>query len=276
MIATSIRRGFADVAHGQIHYRTVGDGTPLLLLHASPGSSKQMLGLIDSFAADARVIAPDTPGNGDSVPLSVEPEITDLAHAMLGFIDAIGVDRVRLYGSHTGAAIATELAILAPGRIERLVLDGVQLLSDEAREAVLIHYALPFPPDLDGAYLMRAFMFCRDQYLFYPWYDRTVRGQRVGGLPKPHDLHNWVVEVLKANESYHLNYRAAFRWKALDRVPLVTCPVLVITAENDPLADDSRQVVSALKDATFVNLPRFDAPDYSARRKAAMTDFLDL
>jgi pimeloyl-ACP methyl ester carboxylesterase len=64
--AIEIKRGFADVAHGQMHYRQAGVGVPLLTLHASPGSSRQLMPLIADLAAGAQVIAPDTPGNGDS------------------------------------------------------------------------------------------------------------------------------------------------------------------------------------------------------------------
>lgn len=273
----AIKRGFADVAHGQMHYRTAGEGAPLLVIHASPGSSRQQTGLIDDFAELARVIAPDTPGNGDSdaLPLAA-PAITDLAMAYLGFLDAMGLDRIRLYGSHTGAAIAAELAILAPERIERLVLDGVQVLTAAERAEIVERYAHPFTPDLEGGYLMRVFQFCRDQYLFYPWYNRTAAGQRTGGLPHPRDLHNWVVEVLKAGETYHLNYRAAFQWLAPERLLLARCPALVLAAANDPLIDETRDVAPALPNGRYIALPRFDAPDYRARRKAAIAEFLGL
>jgi pimeloyl-ACP methyl ester carboxylesterase len=272
-----IRRAFADLAHGQMHYRTTGSGAPLLLIHASPGSSKQLLALIGNLAGYARVIAPDTPGNGDSPPLPIEaPQIPDLARAYLELLDVLGLDRVQVYGSHTGAAIAAELAILAPQRVERLVLDGVQVLSDDERDEVMALYAHPFTPDLEGGYLMRVFQFCRDQYLFYPWYNRTRAGQRTGGLPKPQDLHNWVVEVLKAGESYHLNYRAAFQWRAPDRLPLIAQPTLVLAAENDPLVESTREVTSALPDGRYTGLPRFDALDFAERRTAAITEFLGL
>jgi len=270
-----IRRGFADLAHGQIHYRSAGTGAPLLALHASPGSSKQIVKLISDLAGGRRVIAPDTAGNGDSERLPLEaPLISDLAAVLPAFLDALGLDQVDLYGSHTGAAIATELAILVPGRIRRVVLDGVQVLTPEARADILRRYAHPFPADLDGAYLMRVFQFCRDQYVFYPWYDRTRQGQRSGGLPEPGDLHNWVVEVLKANETYHLNYRAAFQWEALQRLRLLTIPALVIAAENDPLAEETSQAASVLKDGRFVALPRSDAADFRARRLTAIEAFL--
>jgi pimeloyl-ACP methyl ester carboxylesterase len=270
-----ISRGFADVAHGQIHYRTAGAGPPLLALHGSPGSSKQLARLITDLAAARRVIAPDTAGNGDSEKLPVDsPAITDLAAVLPAFLDRLGLHEVDLYGSHTGAAIAAELAIQVPGRIRRVVLDGIQVLTPSARRDFLAHYASPFPADLDGAYLMRAFQFCRDQYVFFPWYDRTRRGQRSGGLPDARELHEWLVEVLKANETYHLNYRAAFLWEPADRLPLMTQPALVIAAENDPLAEETALAARMLPDARFVALPRGDAPDFRARRLSAIGAFL--
>ena len=90
-----------------MHYRHAGEGAPLLTLHASPGSSRQLVGFIGEFAKTHRVLAPDTPGNGDSVALfDREPTIVDLAGAVERFLDAVQVDKVDLYGSHTGAAIA--------------------------------------------------------------------------------------------------------------------------------------------------------------------------
>lgn len=269
-----IKRGFADLAHGQMHYRTTGSGAPVLLIHPSPGSSKQMLKLIDSLSGYGQIFSPDTPGNGDSpaLPLAA-PAITDLAAAYLRFLDAIKLHRVKLYGSHTGAGIAAELAILAPDRIESVVLDGVQILTPAALEDVMARYAFPFTPDLDGAYLLRTFLFCRDQYVFYPWYDRTIEGQRRGGLPAPAVLHDWVVEVLKASETYHLNYRAAFQWKTLDRLPLLSRPTLMIAAENDPLIADTEQAVAAIPQLEYQPLPRNDHADFQAIRGAAITKF---
>lgn len=275
MSETVIRRAFADVAHGQIHYRHAGSGAPLLLLHASPGSSRQLVSLIDDMADTARVIAPDTPGNGDSVPLPPDvPDVADLARAILDFLDSVGLERVNLFGSHTGAAIAGELAILAPERIERLVLDGISVLGPGELEDVLKHYANPFPPDLDGAYLIRAFNFLRDQYLFFPWYSRDRAGRRDGGLGRAEDLHAWFVELLKASQTYHLNYHAAFRWNARERIPLITRPTLVFAAENDPLLDATRAVAPLFADGRFTMLPRGDAADFRFVRAAAMREFL--
>ncbi len=275
MGGTAIKRGFVDVPHGQMHYRYAGDsGEALLVLHASPGSSRQQVKLIEDFAGKARVFAPDTPGNGDSDALSdQEPTIPELAAAVVAFLDAVGLEKVRIYGSHTGAAIAVELAILAPERVRALVLDGVSLMEGEELEEILATYAFPFEPDLDGAYLARLFQFCRDQYVFFPWYRRTRAGRRDGGLGSAADLHAWIVEVMKASTTYHLNYRAAFKWPANKRMGLISCPTLVTAAVNDPLHDSSVALEKLLADGAFAQLPRLDAAEFRSARHDAMVSF---
>jgi pimeloyl-ACP methyl ester carboxylesterase len=272
----TIRRAFIDLPHGQIHYRTAGQGRPLLLLHPSPGSSRQMVPLIYALAPGHRVIAADTPGNGDSPPLpNAAPAIADYAACLPALLDGLGLDSVDVYGSHTGASIAAELAIALPDRVGKIILDGVGVFAPDERDELLARYAHPFPPDLDGAYLMRAFHFCRDQYLFYPWYDRTRHGRRDGGLRPAGDLHAWLVEVLKAAETYHLAYRAAFAWDAAGRLPLVGCPALVMAAQDDPLFTATQGAAALMPSARFAALPRLDAPDFAAQRTALITDFLN-
>jgi pimeloyl-ACP methyl ester carboxylesterase len=64
-----IRRGFVEIAEGQVHYRTAGwdrPGVPLMMLHPSPGSARMLEPLMGVFGQERRVIATDTLGNGDS------------------------------------------------------------------------------------------------------------------------------------------------------------------------------------------------------------------
>jgi pimeloyl-ACP methyl ester carboxylesterase len=272
-----IRRGFGDTSFGQVHYRYAGSGAPLLLCHASPGSSKQLEPLIAQLARTRRVIAPDTPGNGDSSPLPMaSPIAVDFAGAILEFLDVIGIDCCDAYGSHTGTAILSEIAILAPDRLRRIVLDGMAVFTAAQREEYLRHYALPFNADLEGAYLLRAFMFCRDQYLFFPWYARDREHRRDRGLPPPDQLHEWVLEVLKANDSYHLAYRAAFSYAAAERARLIRHPVLALTAEDDPLRAGTQSAVSGMPDGRYLTLPPIGEPGHDTRLADAIVKFLEL
>jgi pimeloyl-ACP methyl ester carboxylesterase len=240
-----IRRAFADLKTRQVHYRHAGEGPPLLMLHASPGSSKQLEGKIEALARHRRVIAPDTPGHGDSGPLPLAaPRIGDYAGAVIEFLEAIGLDRCDVYGSHTGASIAMELSILSPARVGKVVLDGIGLHTEADRQTYLSSYARPMKPTLDGTHLLQAFMFCRDQYLFWPWFETAAANRREGGLPAPEVLHDWVVEVCKALTTYHLAYNAAFANRAEDRLPLMTQDVLFLAGANDPLLDGTRRAAA--------------------------------
>ena len=272
-----IRRAFADLANRQVHFRYGGSGSvPLVMLHASPGSSKQLEPLIAEMAQTRRVIAPDTAGNGDSTPLAVTaPDIIHYAEATLEFLDNQGLDQVDLYGSHTGASIATELAILAPSRIRTVILDGIGLFSPEERDEYLAHYAPPMAPDLTGSYLNWAFMFCRDQYQFWPWYKHNKENSRSAGLPQPAELHAWVLEVLKAIETYHLGYRAAFSYPKAERLPLVTRPMLAIVGENDPLLSNTALIADLIPGATFVITSKPDGAGGGLSTADAITRFLN-
>ncbi|MDZ5649464.1 alpha/beta hydrolase [Nitrospirillum sp. BR 11828] len=259
----TIKRRFIDTSFGQVHCRTVGEDGPVLVMHhASPGSAKQLETLMRLLAARYRVFAFDTPGNGDSSPLPLEaPTITDLAVGLIEAMRALCLRDIVVYGSHTGADVALEVAIAAPDLVRKVVVDGVAVFTPEQRDDYLVNYALPFAPDLDGAYLMRCFMFCRDQYLFFPWFKRDRAHRRDNGLGTPEALRDWVVEVLKAGETYFRAYRAAFVYEPLRRIGLVSQPILALSSVEDPLLETTRQAAAEV-DAPFRTLPGFRDPEF--------------
>lgn len=276
--AVSIRREFVDLDFGQVHVRRAGDGQgrALVMIHASPGSSRQLEPLMQLMATDRQVIAPDTLGFGDSAPHPASlPEIADYAAYLVRTLEAMEVNSFDLYGSHTGACVAAEVALAVPDRVKSLVLDGVGDFDPEFRERLLANYAEPFTPDQDGAYLIRAFQFCRDQALFWPWFDRTRHARRDGGLLPVERLHAWVVEVLKAATTYHLGYRAAFSWDAADRLKDVRVRTLMVAAADDPLFEDTQALALRSSGVVFANLPHSAAPDSAAVKAKTLRDFFE-
>ncbi len=275
---TAIRRGFVDLAHGQVHYRVGGRaGAPaLVMIHPSPGSSKQLEPLIQALVARGhRVLAPDTAGNGDSDALPMaQPGIPDLAAQALAALDALGLDRFALYGSHTGASIAMEIAIAHPGRVAGLVIDGMGLYSSGLQSEVLDRYAREIAPDAEATHLMKVWHFCRDQFLFWPYYNRTAEGRLPGGLPDDGALHDFSVEVLKALRTYHLSYRAAFRHPKRDRLPLLRVPVLVCASVSDMLHGYLPDVAALVPGARAADLPDWHAPGFEDAAADLIHDFL--
>lgn len=272
-----VRRAFCDFPDGQLHYRRAGTGIPLLLFHASPGSSRQTEPLIAALADNHAVIAPDTPGNGDSTPLELPghraPTITDYAARALELLDQLGLPSVRVYGSHTGAAIACELAALAPARVTSVVLDGAIEFDADERERFLRDYAPSFAPTLEGDHLVRAFQFCRDQHLFYPWFRRDAAHARGMGLPDAARLHDIVLDVLKAGTTYRHSYHAAFRYPFAERLALLRCPVLGLAGAGDPLRETTRALLAQAPRGRLVAVEHYGQPGHWAEVAAIIRTF---
>lgn len=270
----AIARRFVDLPWGQVHYREAGSGPVAYLCHGSPGSARALEPLMHALAPHMRVIAPDTPGNGDSVPLAApRPSIADLAGSHRACLDAIGIEPALVFGTHTGAAIAVELALAAGGPPSfALVLDGLGIFDADTSATYLRRYADPFEADLDGAWLARLFQFCRDQYIFFPWYARD-RDHLLGwSLPTADQLADSVVEVAKARNSYHHSYRAAFAYPALERIAQLDTPVLLMAATDDPLRAGTILAAERAPQGRFLALPTYADAAFLPTQSRAILD----
>jgi len=280
-----IRRGFVDVKQGQVHYRTAApaarrartDAPPVVLIHASPGSAKSLEPLLAAFARQGRRgIAPDTLGNGDSAGAMPEvPDIAFFARVHLAALDALGLGRFDLYGTHTGASIAAEIALIAPGRVRRLILDGVGIYTPELQAELLAKYAPAITPDLQGQYLAWAWHFVRDTYTFWPWYATDAAHRRPTGLPSGPGLHAKFVEVLKAITTYHHSYRAAFRYDKARRLRRLRVPTLAACARTDmlfPMLDAFAALIPGAEKAVIDGIGGAEATEATA---AIFARFLD-
>ena len=236
-----VERRFVDIDVGQVHLRIsraspAGDEPPLLLLHASPASSVMSVPLVLALGTGRRCYAPDTLGFGDScAPVQAQPTAADYAASMLALLEALELECLDLYGSHTGAHIAAELAILAPQQIRRVVLDGIALFAADDKADALAHYAPAVTPDIIGGQLNWAWHFVRDQAVYFPYFRRDKDHLRQMDMASPELLHVTATDVLKALWTYHLGYRSAFGHADRERLPLMTQPTLVMSDLSDPL-----------------------------------------
>lgn len=153
-----VRRGYFDGPHGQVHYRTGGEGgAPLLLLHQSPLSSRQFdPACARLIAAGRHVLAIDLPGFGQSDPLPAPRRLEDYAAAAAAALDAFGWPAADVVGHHTGAVVGAVLAATARARVGRLVLNGFPLLSPEERAFFRSFHFGPPEPKADGSHLLDA------------------------------------------------------------------------------------------------------------------------
>lgn len=267
-----LRRSFLDTSVGQLHVVRAdsdSDRSPLVLL---PQLSAMELTRLMERIGDRPVIAIDPPGCGASDPPQGEhPTVTDIATAVLLALNELGMERVDLYGSHQGARVATEVAVLEPMRVGHLVLDGAGYM-DEARSAELARdYAPPAAIDHHGSQLRWSWHFVRDAFLFWPHHEKSATNARTVGLPEAEILHERVVDVLKNARSIHKNMRAIFEYPTHDRLPKVQCPTL--------LSGPDGHCAPLLTQSTETGLDFYDAALSSDEEvlawASAITKFLD-
>ena len=226
----SVVRRYVSGPHGQLHLRESGvGGIPLVLLHQSPLSGAMFDAVMPLLAeAGFHAVALDTPGYGQSARPAQPVGIAGYAEAVGAVLDAMHWRKAHLLGHHTGASIAASFAARHPGRVERLILNGVALLSDEERAHFSGFRFAPLEPLPDGAHLVAA------------W------NQRVAATPGWTDLkamHRYVVEMLANPDDYHWGFAAAFAHDLRADLLAVGAPTLVLTNTGEDLYEASRRTV---------------------------------
>jgi len=97
-------------------------GRTLLFLHGAGSTAAVWRRQIAHFGASHSPVAFDSPGHGRSSGTEALPSVSAYADVALALLDRLGVARAVLVGSSMGGAVAVDLALRAPDRVEALVL----------------------------------------------------------------------------------------------------------------------------------------------------------
>ena len=112
---------FVGAGGRDFHLATTGDGPPLLLLHGFPQHWYCWRLVIPKLSEGHNVMAMDLRGFGWSDIAWEGFDKETMAGDVLGVIDALGLERVRVIGHDWGGWIAYLLALRNPERVERLM-----------------------------------------------------------------------------------------------------------------------------------------------------------
>ncbi|HEX3915430.1 MAG TPA: alpha/beta hydrolase [Steroidobacteraceae bacterium] len=208
-----------------IHYLERGRGEPLLLIHGLGCSGADWAFQVAALEHRFRIIVPDLPGSGHSLPPPGGYTIAGFASALWRLMDHLRITRTNIVGFSLGGAVALEMASLRPACVPRLGLinslatyrpHDVRKWLETYVSATLVRM-LGMPR---AAVLMAARLFPE------PW-QRAMRehaARVMGSVP--------------AN-SYLSTGLALAHWAILDRLDRLKSRVLLIAAENDftPLAE---------------------------------------
>jgi pimeloyl-ACP methyl ester carboxylesterase len=124
---TSVPVAVAHTSDGQVAYRQLGTGTPLLLIMGLGGSiDAWQPSFVDALATRYRVIVFNNAGVGrtSALPSALTP--TAMADQTSAFITALGLGRVDVLGWSLGGMVAQALAVQHPTQVDHLILAATQ------------------------------------------------------------------------------------------------------------------------------------------------------
>ena len=195
-----------------------GSGDVVLFLHGVQGLTVppgNWAPFMDVLSERFTVLVPSHPGFGKSERPDWYDSVVELSDHYTDFLDALGLDRVRVVGHSFGGWVAAEWAANAPTRIERLVLAsplGIWL------------------PDA-GAQTPNIFMYSPQEVVEFAYTD-----QRAGADVIPTDVDQ--------SEQWFADWSsfAMYSWlpylhnpKLIHRLYRIKVPTLVVSGDQDPI-----------------------------------------
>lgn len=230
---------WTNTSDGRIFFRTNARGPPapepVLLVHGLLVSGSYFIPAARRLARWTEVYLPDLPGYGRSAKPRKVLDVTELADALLRFMEACGIGRAHLVGNSFGCQVITAFAQRHPERAIRLVLQGPTVdpgARTLGRQFVRLMKNSRFERHSLGLISLRDYL--------------RAGARRVRG-----------------------SVRIAMRDRIEERLPCVRHPTLVLRGEYDPVAPQRwvEEVVRLLPDGRLMVVPgvghafNYSAPD---------------
>ena len=241
-MATLITRHYIDIAtrfgRRRVHYRKCGNGGPtVLMVHQSPRSSAEYEPLMREWARHFTCIAPDTPGFGQSDPLSrPEPGIDDYAEAIVEFVDAMGMAGTLAYGFHSGGIILVTALRRNPDRFRALAIGGYAIWTPQEVALFGRSYLPHFVPSAYGEHLTWLWSRMLEQTWFFPWFDTRNETRMSVAHDDPQRVHGGIIDMLDAGNAYRDGYGAVINApRDIPAADAIVPPCLITAYNGDPL-----------------------------------------
>jgi len=233
---------YLKVNNINLFYESTGEGAPVLFLHGLGSGTRDWEWQVPYFARFYRVITVDARGHGQSDKPAEPYSVPLFAADIVAFIRALNVAPVHLVGISMGGMIALQIGADAPELLKSLVVvnSNPALRIQTPKEKLMLWQRLLIVQVL-GMRRMGVFL-----------------GKRLFPQPEQADLRQIFADRWAENDkrAYLNALRGLVNWDVTDRLPQITCPVLVVAAENDytPLAE-KRAYTAKLPRAELVVVP---------------------
>ena len=238
----SSRKGYIDSIFGQLHFYVTGEGKPLILCHQSPSSLEMFSKAFEPLASSGiQVIAVDTPGYGQSDAPKTQPSIYDYSLCVLDLIEFLDLEKVSLLGHHTGACIVAELSVIASDRVDKLILNGPPVLTQEEKDNLMgmIEKAPKMKPEEDGSHLTD--LWERRKHFTPGWSDLDA-------------MHRGIIQMLRVTGDEIHGFKAAFTQDLEEVLLAINVPTMILTNTGDDIYFAAKRAASLRPDFKFKEL----------------------
>ncbi len=212
----------AEIIVGDItmYHEQSGSGDTVLFLHGLGSSSMGWQLQREVFAQKYTVLLADMRGHGRSSHPPGPYSVSQFGNDVIGLLDGLGItEPVHLVGLSMGGMIGFQLAVDYPERIGSMTI-------------------VNSGPELIGNGLRNTLLMWRRKLLINLFSLKKIGNAIAGRLfpePEQAEFRELFVKDLLQNDkkSYKAATEALFGWSVRDRIGKISCPVLVVTADQD-------------------------------------------
>ena len=189
-----------------------------------------------------RAIGIDAPGFGQSDPTDFVPTVEDFAKGVPPVLDHLNINSTCVLGHHTGALVATEVALQFPDRVDKLILNGPLPQTEEERQQGLGFVEAKektYSPQSDGQHFVdlfhRRMTFANEDT---DWWLAT----------------RYIVEQLSGMAPFWYGHHAAFTYDQTAALPKIKHRTLVLTNTGDQIYDLAKRTMNLRPDFEYAEI----------------------
>ena len=219
----AVRKRYVDLPAGQVHCRMVAGAASeipppaILFLHQTASSSASFEPLMRALDVPNPLVAIDTPGFGASFDPAVDPSLAESAAWICATADGLGIASFHVFGHHTGATLALQIAATVPDRVASVMLSGPEFMTPAERADLAASLGAPLSPRRDGGHLLENWAYAAQ---FNPECD-------------VHLLHQEVLAMARAWRGRPQAYRAVAGGDSVALAARLAAPALILTSPGD-------------------------------------------
>lgn len=120
-----------------LNHRITGEGPPLILLHGLFGSLDNLGGIARRLEDSWQIHALDARNHGNS-PHTDSMDYPAMAEDVIAYMDARGLERASLLGHSMGGKMAMQVALMAPERVDRLIVADIAPVTYQPRHDAIL------------------------------------------------------------------------------------------------------------------------------------------